>query len=215
MSNELRRLLHTAAETGPLPDVDAILARARRRHRRRVAFGVGTGLLAVVIAIPTLWPGTNDTGTPYGAVEAELGCQPKPAARDISRYAPTYLPPDSRIGPAGWADAPGEGNIFQRTFDSVIVPSPASSRLGKKWTRVTLRVHRTSRARLGVESVRGIDSFELDCGRGAAFLTASAMYLTWQLDADTSAYLSVVPETYPAPDVLDQLIEIARSVAIH
>jgi hypothetical protein len=233
MSAELRRLLHTAAaESGPLPDVDAIIAQLRRRRRRRVALSASTSVVAVLVAGATLWPG-NQQGRV--AVGRQSSTCLKSAAPDISRYAPGYLPPGYKdVTPPG-AKRPGPAFVTPNARPKVGV---ISAQTFENWVhfRLNLEVRRVSEVgsfRNGEEaSTRRISkgrmsSFVLPCKGRVSIWTDDASrdpvspqwrritYLVLPLDANTEAVLTAEPPTPNAvgPPVV-QLVKMAQSVAV-
>ena len=101
MSAELRRLLHSAAETGPLPDVDAIVAQVRRRHRRRVALSVGVSVLAAVIAVATFWQPKQEARDDRGE---SAGGMPNRRLPTSATMNPPTCRPHIKESEGGWID---------------------------------------------------------------------------------------------------------------
>jgi hypothetical protein len=233
MSAELRRLLHAAAETGPVPDMDAILARVRRRHRRRVALSVGTGVVVAVIAIATLWPAKQQARVTI--VNPPLAC---PNWAPIDLYEPEYLPRSAESGPIGQGyggQFEADMNYLMHTdnlstysrvyFISHIPNSTSRMQIG----RLLLQVYRAPGGRWNPPFTRLISSFEVDCGRGSVVEAAVqgdpsrlVTYLIWPVAADTEAVLLLGPGLSHTSDPLsaeasptvEELIRMARSVAV-
>ena len=211
MSTELRNLLHAAAETGPVPDVDAIFAAVRRRHRRRVAVSIGTSVLAVVIAIAALLPGKPLARVTV--VNPQPTSCPKPAVRDLNSYRPSYLPYGFLTRPQTLAG------------DDIVTQQWVNYDTGAK---LLLHVSRT----LTAGQVGSTDnfSFEIDCGRGfleqVNAVTPSQSWpgglpvqaVAWRLDKGTKAELVLErsgagSSTATLPTV-GELVKMARSVAV-
>lgn len=232
MSAELRRLFHTAAaESGPLPDVGAFIDQGRRR-RRRVVLSAGTSVLAVIVAGATLWPENQPLRAAAGGPPPTCANSATP---NISRYAPTYLPPGYKDVTPLEAKSPSAPLL---TPDGRPNVGAVSAQTFENWVhfRLNLEVRRVSVVgsfRNGEEATarrisKGrMSSFVLPCRGRASLWTDDAnrdsvsppswrriTYLVVPLDADTEAVLKAEPPTPNAvgPSVV-QLVKMAHSVA--